>query len=296
MNASLERKSLWRAGIIALAGLIVYVAIVSAIAAFIQPAFGDEWLMPVGILLALIPAALWMIFFYSQDASEPEPRAYVIAIAVLGALLAAAIGQPLINQFFRASTWIGRDTLTEILGSILVVGFTQEFLKYAAVRFSIYYSSEFDQRVDGVVYGTAAGIGYAAYLNVATIAASGGISGTELSAGAIRMVVTTLAQGALGGLVGYFIARTKFDDEPVWWMPMGLTLAAAVNGLFSWLSGEITRAPLFISASGLGSGGYTPWPALVLSTLVAIALFGVIFLLIRRAQQLTLAGADADNK
>jgi RsiW-degrading membrane proteinase PrsW (M82 family) len=296
MNASLERKSLWRAGIIALAGLIVYVAIVSAIAAFIQPAFGDEWLMPVGILLALIPAALWMIFFYSQDASEPEPRAYVIAIAVLGALLAAAIGQPLINQFFRASTWIGRDTLTEILGSILVVGFTQEFLKYAAVRFSIYYSSEFDQRVDGVVYGTAAGIGYAAYLNIATIAASGGISGTELSAGAIRMVVTTLAQGALGGLVGYFIARTKFDDEPVWWMPMGLTLAAAVNGLFSWLSGEITRAPLFINASGLGSGGYTPWPALVLSALVAIALFGVIFLLIRRAQQLTLAGADADNK
>jgi RsiW-degrading membrane proteinase PrsW (M82 family) len=296
MNASLERKSLWRAGIIALAGLIVYVAIVSAIAAFIQPAFGDEWLMPVGILLALIPAALWMIFFYSQDASEPEPRAYVIAIAVLGALLAAAIGQPLINQFFRASTWIGRDALTEILGSILVVGFTQEFLKYAAVRFSIYYSSEFDQRVDGVVYGTAAGIGYAAYLNIATIAASGGISGTELSAGAIRMVVTTLAQGALGGLVGYFIARTKFDDEPVWWMPMGLTLAAAVNGLFSWLSGEITRAPLFINASGLGSGGYTPWPALVLSALVAIALFGVIFLLIRRAQQLTLAGADADNK
>ena len=296
MNASLERKSLWRAGIIALAGLIVYVAIVSAIAAFIQPAFGDEWLMPIGILLALIPAALWMIFFYSQDASEPEPRAYVIAIAVLGALLAAAIGQPLINQFFRASTWIGHDTLTEILGSILVVGFTQEFLKYAAVRFSIYYSSEFDQRVDGVIYGTAAGIGYAAYLNIATIAASGGISGAELSAGAIRMVVTTLAQGALGGLVGYFIARTKFDDEPVWWMPVGLTLAAAVNGLFSWLSGEITRAPLSIDAAGLGSGGYTPWPALVLSALVAIALFGVIFLLIRRAQQLTLAGADADNK
>jgi RsiW-degrading membrane proteinase PrsW (M82 family) len=296
MNALQERKSLWRAGIIALVGLVVYVAIVSAIAAFIQPAFGDQWLTPIGVVLALIPAVLWMIFFYTQDSSEPEPRAYVIAIAVLGALLAAAVGQPLIHDFFRASSWIGRDALTEILGSILVVGFTQEFIKYAAVRFSIYYSSEFDQRVDGVIYGTAAGIGYAAYLNIATIAASGGISGTELSAGAIRMVVTTLAQGALGGLVGYFIARAKFDDEPVWWMPVGLTIAAAVNGLFSWLSGEVTRAPLSIDASGLGSGGYTPWPALALSALVAIILFGVIFLLIRRAQQLTLAGADTDGK
>lgn len=296
MNASQERKSLWRAGIIALAGLIVYVAIISAIAAFIQPAFADEWLLPIGIFLALIPAALWMIFFYSQDAGEPEPRAYVIAVAVLGALLAAAIGQPLINDFFRTSSWIGRDTATEILGSILVVGFTQEFLKFAAVRFSIYYSSEFDQRVDGVIYGTAAGIGYAVYLNIATVISSGGISGAELSAGAIRMVVTTLAQGALGGLLGYFIARTKFDDEPVWWMPVGLTIAAAVNGLFSWLSGEITRAPLSINTAGLGSGGYTPWPALVLSAVVAVALFGIIFLLIRHAQRLTLAGADSDAK
>ena len=59
----------------------------------------------------------------------------------------------------------------------------------------------------------------------------------------------------------------------------GLTLAAAINGLFSWLSGEVTRAPLLIDASGLGSGGYTPWPALVLSALVAIVLFGIIFLL-----------------
>ena len=296
MNTLQERKSLWRADIIAIVGLIVYVVIVAAIAALVQPTLADEWLTPIGIVLALIPAALWLVFFYTQDAGEPEPQTYVLAISVLGALLAAAVGQPLINGFFRTSSWIGHDTLTEILGSILVVGFTQEFLKFAAVRFSIYYSAEFDQRVDGVIYGTAAGIGYAAYLNIATVIASGGISGTELGAGAIRMVVTTLAQGALGGLLGYFIARAKFDDEPAWWMPLGLAIAAIINGLFAWLSGEITRAPLSIDAAGLGSGGYTPWPALALSTVVAVVLFGIIFLLIRRAHRLTLAGADSDEK
>src|SRR5512133_1771419 len=179
MNIPHERKSLWRAGMIALAGLVIYVAIVAAAGALAKPVLTDEWLVPIGIVLALIPAALWLVFFYAQDANEPEPRAYVIAVAVLGALLAAAVGQPLINDVFRTSTWIGRDAATEILGSILVVGFTQEFLKYAAVRFSIYYSSEFDQRVDGVIYGTAAGIGYAVYLNIASVAAAGGISGAE---------------------------------------------------------------------------------------------------------------------
>jgi RsiW-degrading membrane proteinase PrsW (M82 family) len=164
------------------------------------------------------------------------------------------------------------------------------------VRFSIYYSNEFDQRVDGVIYGTAAGVGYATVLNITTVLGSGGIMGSELSSGVIRIVVTTLAQAALGGLLGYFIARTKFDDEPVWWMPLGLTIAAVINGLFTWLSGEITRAPILIDASGVGSGGYNPWPALVLGTVIAIVLFGLVFMLIRRANQLTLAGADSDER
>jgi RsiW-degrading membrane proteinase PrsW (M82 family) len=201
-----------------------------------------------------------------------------------------------LNDFFRTATWIGHDTVTEILASILVVGFTQEFLKYAAVRFSIFNSSEFDQRVDGVIYGTAAGIGYATLLNIATVLGGGGISGGALGAAAIRMVINALAQGALGGLVGYFIARTKFDDEPIWWMPLGLAIAATINGLFAWVSGEITRAPLSIDAAGLGSGGYNPWPALVLGALIAILLFGVVFLLIRRANTLTLAGSDSDER
>lgn len=296
MNITQDRRSLWRTGIIALIALLAYVVIAEAIAVIVNPTISAEWLPPLGIVLALIPAVLWLTFFYTQDAAEPEPRAFVIGVAVLGALLASAVGQPIITGLFHTATWIGHDTVTHILGSILVVGFTQEFLKFAAVRFSIYHSHEFDQRVDGVIYGTAAGIGYATMLNISTMTASGGISGGELGAGVIRMVVTTLAQGALGGLVGYFISTAKFDKKPAWWMPLGLAIAATINGLFAWVSGEVSRSPLSIDASGLGSGGYTPYPALILSAIIAALLFGAIFVLIRRANQLTLAGADADDK
>jgi len=192
--------------------------------------------------------------------------------------------------------WIGRDTATEILGSILIIGFIQEFLKYAAVRYSIYYSAEFDQRIDGVVYGTAAGLGYATYLSISTVISSGGISATELSALVVRVVVIALAQASLSGFIGYFIARTKFDDEPVWWMPLGLTIAAVINGLFSWLRGEITQSPLALNATGFSTAGYNPWPALILAAAVAVILLAVTFYLMRRANQLTLAGADTDQK
>lgn len=294
MNIARNRQSVWRAGLIEIVGLLVYVAVAELIVVTLQPAIGRELLLPVGIVLAVVPSALWMSFFYVQDRAEPEPRHYVLAVAVLAALLAAAVGQPFINDIARVPQWVGHDTLTQILGSILIVGFVQEFLKYAAVRYSIYYSDEFDERIDGVLYGTAAGLGYAAFLNIAMVASSGGIAAEQLGAGIIRIVIVTLVQASLGGFTGYFIARTKFDDEPVWWMPAGLTLAAVINGLFTWLAGEITTSPLTISATG-ASGGYNPWPALALAAVVAVALLGLTFALMRRANQLTLAGADADQ-
>ena len=296
MNVARNRQSIWRAGLVEIVGLLVYVAVAEFIVAVLKPAISPEMLLWVGVALALVPAFIWMAFFYAQDRAEPEPKQYVLAVAILGALLAAAIGQPFINDLVRVPHWLGHDTLTEILGSILIVGFVQEFLKYAAVRYSVYYSNEFDERVDGVLYGTAAGLGYATFINIATVLNGGGIAANQLGAGIIHMVVVTLEQAALGGFTGYFIARTKFDDEPLWWMPAGLTIAAIVNGLFSWVAGEITVSPLTLNTVGASSGGYNPWPALALAAVVALGLLAVTFSLMRRANQLTLSGADADLK
>lgn len=291
MNRSQDRRSLWRAGIVQIVALLVYVGIVEVIVSTARPNLSGAWLAVVALLLALIPAAIWLSFFYAQDRLEPEPRHFVLGVAVLGALLAAAVGEPILSNVFNIQSWLGTDTLTEILGSTLIVGFTHMFLIYATVRYSIYYSTEFDQRVDGVVYGTAAGVGYATMLNIDAIVGSRGL---DLSAAVIRVVVTALVYSTLGGLLGYFIARTKFDAEPAWWMPAGLTAAALTTGVFLWLRGQITQTPVQITASGV-SGGYNPWPALVAGVILAGALLALVFYLMRRSNELTLAGADTDQ-
>jgi len=280
-----DRPSVWRAGLGHILGQVAFVLIVVALVALLKPALTGWVLVVAGLVLVLVPAFLWLIFFYQQDRLEPEPKVYVISVFVLGALLAQAIGIPLLEVVFDVRRWLSISPWVNLLGSILVVGFTQEFLKYAAVRYSIYRLPEFDERVDGVVYGTAAGLGYATMLNFNYVIASGGVN---LQVGVIRIVVTALAQASFAGLTGYFLGRAKFEDEPVWWLPSGVALAAVLNGLFTTLRGELTTTGL-----GLAGGGFDPWPGLILAAAVAGVTFGVLFYLIRRANRLTLAKTDS---
>ena len=273
-RATHERPGSWRAVLALVVALVVFVVVVYALDAAIKPVLTGTTLVLVGIVLAIVPAAIWMLFFYQQDRLEPEPAGYVLGVFALGALLAAAVGTPLLDNVFRVGDWLYTDTLTTILGSILVVGFTQEFLKYAAVRFSIYNSSEFDEPTDGIIYATAAGLGYATVLNIHFVVANGGVN---LGAGTIAMAVVALAQASFAGITGYFLGRAKFESDPIWWMPLGVTLAAIANGLFNWLRGQITRGGISLS----GSTGNS-WFGLVLAAVVATAIMLLLIWLIRR--------------
>jgi len=280
-----SHRGVWATGVVQIAALVVFVLIVELILSSASITLDQTGLLIAGVVLAIVPALMWLAFFYAQDRLEPEPKGYVGGVFLLGALLAASIGTPLLRDVFRTQEWLGSSTVTTILGSILVVGVVQEFLKYAAVRYSIYQSREFDERVDGIVYGTAAGLGYATMLNIQFVIDS---QGADLRAAMIRIVITALAQASFAGITGYFLARAKFEEEPVWWLPSGVALAAILNGIFTYVRGEITTTRLSLSG-----GGFNPWPGLILAAAVALAVLLLLGFMIRRANKITLSGADA---
>ena len=277
-KVSRNRGSAWRSSLAYILALLIFTALVAVLADLAEPSLDGTALVLAGVGLALITAWLWLGFFYIQDTLEPEPKSYVLGVFALGALLATAVGIPILRDLFRVQDWLGFDALSTVLGSILVVGFVQEFLKYAAVRYSVYPTAEFDERMDGILYGTASGLGYATALNIAYVVSSGGV---DLAMGCIRIVVTALAQASFSGISGYFLARAKFEDKPIWWLPLGLSIAAVLNGLFVVLWGSVARSDSLMSQTTAG-----PWLGLALAAGFAVSTLVVVLVLMRRVNRL----------
>ena len=274
-----QRSGLWQADIASIVLLILFVLAIFGLETWLQPQFTPTTLLLTGILMALVPAVVWLAFFYRRDRLEPEPKHLVLRMVILGGLLASAVGLPVVENLFAVPQWLSSSpTWAQLLGGFFIVGMTQEFLKYAAVRFSVYHSADFNESIDGIIYTTAVAVGFAVVLNINFVVSSGGV---DLGSGAIRMVLTTLAQASFAGVVGYFLGRMKFEKRPLWWMPLGLTIAALLNSLFNFLRGTLSQG---------GLGTVNTWMGLVL----AAALAGVITVFLSRSIQHDLAVHGGD--
>ena len=263
----------WRAGVIQIIGMAIFSLVVAAIAGNLGPLDRTAQLV-IGLFLAIVPSALWLWYFYRQDRLEPEPKAYIGLVFVAALILTDFLALRVINDWFQVGVWASANTWTSLFASLLINGFTLQACMYIAVRL-VYAGDEFDERMDGIVYGTVAGLGVATLLNLHYIIDNEGV---VLAPGVINVVTTALAQASFGGVMGWFMAEAKFTHRPIWFVPLGFSCAAILNGLFSWLINEVSAAGLAVE----------PIRSLLLGLLVALAAFSVLMWLMHRSTQVTL--------
>ncbi len=274
-RVSRDRRGLWLATALELVGLLVFVAFFNIIAPPLNSRLQDWPLIAIGLLMSLVPAILWLLFFYQMDRLEPEPKRKVINIFVIAALLTAGLAYPLLHKIFVIESWLYHTWWTQLLGSILIVGVAHMLVVYLAIRYGIYFDPEFDERVDGVIYATAAGLGVATVLNFVFIFRHGGV---DLDVGSIRMVINALAYASCAGILGYALGQTRFEKTPFYYLPFAFLLAAALNGLFFFLEDRVSMQGLQAQDSN----------GLILATVFALITLLIIFWLIRRANEETL--------
>lgn len=270
------RSGFWLALALEFLGLLGFVLLFN----LFLPALGSELSTParaaLGLLMALVPALLWLGIFLAIDRREPEPKQLVLRTLLAGALVYAALAGPLLHGLFAIDEWLHSTLWSRLLGGVLVVGVIEQAIVYIAVRYTIFERPEFNERIDGVIYGVAAGLGVATAVNFAYVLERGGV---DLDAGSLRMVVNTLAYGAIAGLLGAFMGQARFEVKPIWYMPAGLVAAALLNGLLFFL----------LQSGDGGLQAATAWGDLALAAGVAVLALATVFALLARSAEAPLA-------
>ncbi len=260
-----------------IAGLVAFV-LVAWLVELIAGLKGPVDLGPIfAALMAGIPAVLWLGFFYLMDRHEPEPKQLVIGVCVLGCLIAAPLADfvqyQLVPPIALEVPGLSVVSIDRLIYSVLIAGLAQEMCKYAAVRYTIYMSREFDEPMDGIVYMMACGTGFAVWVNYHRLSAGG--HQVPLSTGAADAVITTLAHASFAGALGYVLGRAKFTrrSAPVrgLFLMLGLLGAAALNGSFKLLDHWLRP-------------GWTlrSWPSVGIAAASAAGVFTVIWAVSQR--------------
>ncbi len=184
------------------------------------------------LLLGFAPGLFWLWYFRRKDRLEPEPRLLVLKAFALGC--GAALAVVWLRPFYQEMLGWFDDSFTRgLVDDFVVTAAAEEGFKIAAVLIPFWAHHEFDEPLDGIVYGIASGLGFASVENVYKQIESFGADTMVLLA-----FTSTLAHVAFTGGAGYFIGRAKFAATRAgafWLLVAGVASAVVLHGTYDML-------------------------------------------------------------
>ena len=178
------------------------------------------------LLISILPGVLWARYFYAKDKYEPEPVLLLIRDFLVG--MAIVLPASLLEHPFRNALAPGVSLPLLFMGSVFVVGLVEEGLKAGAVYFLHHNDPEFNEPVDGMIYGIMVGLGFAAFENLLYSLVFG------YSVGLSRAILTNLLHASFTGIFGYYYSRSRIENRsglPFW----GLGLVTTGHGIYNFL-------------------------------------------------------------
>ncbi|MGA3296079.1 MAG: PrsW family glutamic-type intramembrane protease [Candidatus Bathyarchaeia archaeon] len=213
-------------------------------------------------MLAVAPAAILLKYVLIRDKYKHEPMQLIAVTFLLGALgtVPATILELLLNS---------PNILVNAFISTAVV---EECVKYFAVRAKAYHSPSLNETMDGIVYGVAAGLGFATVENVLYVLGFG-----TLSTAIVRAFLSVPSHAAYAGIMGFYIGMAKLHSNGEnskkngrILIITGLTIAIVLHGLYDTIA--------------LTLDGYAALAGLLIMTLISWA---ILLRLIKRAVSLS---------
>jgi RsiW-degrading membrane proteinase PrsW (M82 family) len=176
---------------------------------------------------AVVPSILLVWYFRARDA-YPEPARVLWATFFLGVLTVIPV-LIVAMPVARAIKDVADPNLAGFLQAFLTAAGPEELFKFAVVSLYCARHREFDEPMDGIVYGAVASLGFATLENILYVTSSG------LGVAIMRAILAVPGHAFMGAIMGYFVGQAKFRPaERTKLLALGYFVPFVLHGLYDW--------------------------------------------------------------
>ena len=160
------------------------------------------------LLATILPSILIILFFVNSDKFK-EPKSQIIKIFIFGILI--TIPAYILNTFL-GDFWYNNTAVSEsLISSFLTAAPVEEGLKLSILYYFVYKMKDFNEPLDGIVYGVTASLGFATLENIYYVYLLADYFETTSMALAIaRSFSAVPAHAVFGIFMGYFFMKYAF--------------------------------------------------------------------------------------
>ena len=156
----------------------------------------------------ILPSILIILFFVYSDKFK-EPRSEIIKVFFYGILITipAYFLNTFLSNFFYENTRVGEG----LISSFLTAAPVEEGLKLFVLYYFVYKMKDFNEPVDGIVYGVTVSLGFATLENIYYVYLLADYFDTSsMSLALVRSFSAVPAHAVFGLFMGYFFMKYSF--------------------------------------------------------------------------------------
>ncbi len=190
----------------------------------------DPTVVILAILLGIIPAVLWLMFWLREDDTGRREPLMLVVITFIAGMLSVVFVLP-VERFMQTLT-------TDHTTLITLWSTSEEILKYLAFAAIMTRSKYLDTPVKYPIYLLTAGLGFAALENAMYLIHPIGLNNAVVSVltGNMRFLGSTLLHSVTSGLVGIAVGLAFFKPAGTrfFHLVFGLASAIALHSVFNF--------------------------------------------------------------
>ena len=183
------------------------------------------------ILAAISPAFLIIFYVFKQDLF-PEPKKIVFKTFIFGASIVLVLDLIIgdvdnyAKNFFRGETFHFFDNFVR-------AAFLEEFFKMIVIIFFCTRKDEFDEPMDGLVYGVAASLGFATIENIDYVLHY--FKEPSFEVAMVRAYSAVPMHALCGAMMGFLISKSIFEKKHNYLnLILALLIPVGMHGLYNF--------------------------------------------------------------